>query len=113
MPDYYTLDYALPNATEFDLAGWASTFESHMMKLVRDGFIWRIKNDQDIELGAGFQRGSRIYVEWHYLSCGPRYCWLATQLVGILLDMGAAISLGPCLRDDFSRAHDSVTNSPI
>jgi hypothetical protein len=63
-----------------------------------------MENDKGMELGTAFQCENRIYVEWQYSSFGPMYCWFATQLVGMLLQLRATVSVRPCTKEEFAIA---------
>lgn len=104
MAEYYEIASSLPDSIIFDLNEWASRFDSPMLAIVAVGSVWRMENDKGMELGAAFQFENRIYVEWQYLSFGPMYCWFATQLVGILIQLRATVSVRPCTMEEFAIA---------
>lgn len=104
MAEYYELEYSLPQSNGFDLEDWSLGYSSTMFPIVRDGDLWRMNNAEGIELGVAFQRDNRIYIEWQYLSCGPRHCWFATQLLGIMLDMRASVSVRPSTKQMYVAA---------
>lgn len=104
MAEYYELESLLAQSGLFDLDEWASNFESSMLTIVRDGSSWRIHNEQGIELGSFFQRGDLIFIEWQYSSFGPTNCWIATQLIGILLRLRSSVAVRPCTQNKFQIA---------
>ena len=111
MPDYFVIDFQTPN--NFDLEQWAKATNLHAMTLVLFNTVWELRNDQAMLLGTAFQIGNKIYLSWECLSFGPRLCWLATQLVGELLNKNCTLTVGPCPQEQFTGAQATLGNVTI
>ncbi|MEM9644138.1 MAG: hypothetical protein AAF989_04010 [Planctomycetota bacterium] len=109
MPRFYILLHESSDATEFDLDRWAGDSRLHTMTLSNDGTAWQLRNENDMELGTVFQRATGIYISWQYLSFGPRFCWLAQELVGDLLSRGCKVTVGPCSAERFNEAQTTLS----